>query len=341
VIIRILIIIAVGLLLLAGVLAFLAWRHVQQLEYEHQPPPLPESFDAFYQEKLAVSRARNARPGNEERLIRKSEGQTEWCLLFIHGYSASRAAGEYVIERLADDLDANAYLLRLPGHGTNPDDHAAATYRDYLDEVETALRMMPRLGKKVAVAGSSMGGLLATWLAARHPERVDALVLFAPFYDYANSAGKLLQVPGLLSLMQTFDGPNREIAFDAFAEDRIQEGYENHWYQTQRYEALRSLEDLRAFCSKSIRYAEVTAPVLLFYYYENEQRQDGAANVAAMLGAFDEFGKNTGPGYLKRKVQVTDGNHVLASAFVHTDKALILEECARFFKALKRGKNNQ
>ncbi|MEO1224073.1 MAG: hypothetical protein AAFX92_07575, partial [Pseudomonadota bacterium] len=57
------------------------------------------------------------------RLADKSEN-LDGVLLYIHGFGASRGEGEYVFDRVAEKYRANTYYMRLPGHGTNKEDHA-------------------------------------------------------------------------------------------------------------------------------------------------------------------------------------------------------------------------
>ncbi len=70
----------------------------------------------------------------------------------------------------------------LPGHGTSPADLATCGWDDWTAAADAALdRLAARCGD-VVVAGLSMGGSLALWLAARHPE-VAGLVLVNPYVD--------------------------------------------------------------------------------------------------------------------------------------------------------------
>lgn len=82
-------------------------------------------FDRYYAMKLAESAKLGVRPGNQEKLVRFSPGRTKLAILYIHGWSASRAEGEEVMDRVAAKLGANIYYLRLPGHGASKEELAA------------------------------------------------------------------------------------------------------------------------------------------------------------------------------------------------------------------------
>jgi pimeloyl-ACP methyl ester carboxylesterase len=70
--------------------------------------------------------------------------------------------------------------------------------RDLPGNVDVALSMLDARGvDRAVVAGHSLGGAIAAWLAAEHPERVAALVLAAPSANCAslNRLDQLLAAP--------------------------------------------------------------------------------------------------------------------------------------------------
>ena len=288
---------------------------------------LPEDFDTFYQQQLDKSERLGTRPNNEEKLLRFSEGKTPIAILYIHGFTASRGEGEFVVDSIAREFGANTYYMRLPGHGTNKTDHATATFRDYLDEAITTLRMMRQLGDKVVIVGTSMGGLLATYLCAEYPDLVDGLILTSPFYEYTNKTGRILRVPGALQLVIWASGEDRPMERTEEFKAQITEGYDNYWYPEQYYAAIQHLEDLRNFAARDRYYKKVDLPVLLLAYYKDEQNQDGAAHVAAMKEVFEQF-----PSQDKKLVLLPDANHVMLSAYVRSDKDTIINTMRPFLQ---------
>ncbi len=279
-----------------------------------------------------VTKSPNVRPGNGERLVRFSEGRTKIAFLYIHGFGASRAEGEFVLEKMTKRYRANTLYVRLPGHGTTPEDQARAGYRDYLAAAERAILRMEKLGEKVVVFGTSMGGLLTTHIASRYPDRITAVVLASPFYDYAAASSIVLKSPGGLSLIKLLRGEKRDRELKRNdPEDPRVAGFEKYWYVNQYYQALRGLEDLRDFTARSAVYKRVRAPVLMFYYYRDEDHQDKAASVPAMLDAFSRFGAGGKRHPLSRPVAVADGNHILFSKWIRgVDHAFIEKETVLF-----------
>jgi len=73
-------------------------------------------------------------------------------------------------------------LPLLPGHGTAVEDMLDTRWPDYAEAAEAAYRRLVGRCERVAIAGLSMGGTLACWLAEHHAE-VLGLVLVNPFVD--------------------------------------------------------------------------------------------------------------------------------------------------------------
>ncbi len=321
------------LVLVAVGLATYAIAYVRgRPSYEYSPGgSLPGTFEEFLAKRHQESRERQTRPNNEERLLRVAGARKDVAFLFIHGFGASRAEGEAVVDPLALEFKANTYYMRLPGHGTNTLDHAKTTFPEYLRAAEDALFMTTTLGRRVVVFGSSTGALIATYLAAKHPDRVRALVLAAPLYRFGDPLANVIPaLPGGVRLIQAVYGENRFAGWSEDPEKRKQDGYEDHWLVHQKYSAVGPLNDLRRFVARDSIFQKVTAPVLVFYYYKDEKHKDTVVDVEAIQSAFAQFGRSEKPHALNRLVPIADGNHILLSKYVRTDKARILSESRTF-----------
>jgi carboxylesterase len=89
--------------------------------------------------------------------------------LVIHGFTGNPQS----LRGLAEALHGAGYAVELPllpGHGTSVDDVAETGWGDWSSAVEVVYEDLAARVDKVVVAGLSMGGSLALWLAARHPE---------------------------------------------------------------------------------------------------------------------------------------------------------------------------
>lgn len=317
-----------GALALLIVLILAPARPLPKPYLEHAPDPA-EPMDVFVNQKLELSRAEGVRPGNEERFVQRVKGKAPAAILYVHGFGSSRAEGEAVVEDVAQTLSANVYYTRLPGHGGGKDAHLAAPYEAYLQRLEEAFHATRPQGEKLILMASSTGGLLGLWLASRHPQDVSAVVLASPLFELADPMAFLLSRSVGMPLIELLYGKERDASWKSDPEQRKQPGYEDHWLTRQHFRALLVVDDFRRTLATTEMLSQVTSPVLLMYYYADPEHQDKVLSVAAMRAGFQKL--NGGhPHPLSREVAIEDGNHILMSAYVRTDKAKILAETKRF-----------
>jgi pimeloyl-ACP methyl ester carboxylesterase len=304
-------------------------------KYEPKPIPTYASFDAFYQAKLTESKAIGHRPGNEERYITFGK-KTPLAFLYIHGFGASRAEGEETMEALAKKFKANTYLMRLPGHGTNKEDQAKQTFADYLDASREALEMMQGQGDQVILFGSSMGGLLCTYLAAEFPDKVAGVVLANPFYGPVSKSLNILNYPGGLTFIKLVSFSSQRDSVYPPGTPNVLPERNDYWYPRQYFSALVGVNDLKNYAAVPEVYRKISSPALLLYYYKNEKEQDPTASVTKMLEGYEQFGQDKAPNPKNKKVQIENGMHVLMSKWIITDKALIEKETENWIKDLSK-----
>jgi carboxylesterase len=90
-------------------------------------------------------------------------------VLVLHGFTGNPSSVRPLAEALAAD-GRTVLLPRLPGHGTTVEDMLTTTWADWSAAAEAAYHDLAGRTRVVAVAGLSMGGTLACWLAASRPE---------------------------------------------------------------------------------------------------------------------------------------------------------------------------
>lgn len=98
--------------------------------------------------------------------------------LVLHGFTSNPGS----MRGLAEAFAASGFaveLPRLPGHGTTVEDMMTTGWDDWSAEVESSFERLSSRVDRVVVAGLSMGGSLAAWLATRHPE-IAGLVFINP-----------------------------------------------------------------------------------------------------------------------------------------------------------------
>jgi esterase/lipase len=126
------------------------------------------------------------RVGDKGRTILRLHGERRpRAVVLLHGLTSSPAQ----FERFAGTLyerGHNVIVPRLPRHG-HADRLTTALARLRPDELYAAaasyIEVARELGEHVTVAGFSLGGLLAAWIAQHHD--VDRAVAIAPFFGVA------------------------------------------------------------------------------------------------------------------------------------------------------------
>lgn len=101
------------------------------------------------------------------------------AILMIHGFSGSPVS----IRPWAEGLHAEGYSVyvpRLPGHGTNWSEMNETTWQDWYREVEQAFENIRLKHQRIFVAGFSMGGALALYLASLKGRAIEGLMLVNP-----------------------------------------------------------------------------------------------------------------------------------------------------------------
>ncbi|WP_305041977.1 alpha/beta hydrolase [Geoalkalibacter sp.] len=146
-----------------------------------------------------IARARAEGCRHEENLpFLLGGGRTQEAVLLVHGFTGS----PWEMKPLGAYLAGRGYLvygLRLPGHGTSPEDLAGKRLEDWLAAVLHGLRSLAAQGYQVAAVGQSTGALLLLRAALEHP--LAGLVLLSPFLRLRH---RLAPAAGLLRFIKPF-----------------------------------------------------------------------------------------------------------------------------------------
>lgn len=323
-----------GLLTILMVFYGLAFIQKNNVPYEYKPEKTFSNFEEYYQYKVAASKKAGIADFNTEKYTQYKE-QTPLAILYIHGFGASRAEGEDVTDHIGKTYKYNTYYVRLPGHHEGPEAHAKATYDQYLSECEQAFHMLKQKGKKILLVATSTGGLIATYLASKYQADVHAVILAAPLWDFGNKTVHTLAYPGMVTILKIIYGEYRDSGWKSDPEKRKAAGYEERWMIKQKNVAVENLRLLHRFIVKPETFKSVTAPVLTFYYFADSERRDTTVDIDAILKYSPMLGADTpGAGKKNKLVPIADGNHVLFSSFVRTDKDKMKKEIDQFLKSL-------
>jgi len=106
-----------------------------------------------------------------------AEGRTG--VLLVHGLCGSPAEMRFI----ANGLTRSGYVVHCPqlaGHGGSEAELTATRWQDWYDSAEKGLIELCARCDRVVVGGLSTGAVLALMLAARHPDKISGLALYAP-----------------------------------------------------------------------------------------------------------------------------------------------------------------
>ena len=174
----------VSVVLLALIVVYLAGPRPEPPVLSTEFPTVPGSLESI-QDSLsrAEKAAGNVKKDNEGRIFWQGDSlkRTEYVLLYLHGYSASRLEGEPVTTDFAARYGVNLYAPRLCAHGLDTPEPLLEMTADCLwESAKNALAVAEKLGEKVIVMSTSTGGTLALTLAATYPEKIHALINISP-----------------------------------------------------------------------------------------------------------------------------------------------------------------
>jgi len=249
------------------------------------------------------------KPDNESRVIWANDSlknKTAYCLLYVHGFSASWYEGNPVHVDFAKRYGMNLYIPLLASHGIDTSEALIDMTPDRLYEsAKEALVAAQSLGDKVILMSTSTGGTLSLKLAAEFPDLIAGLILYSPNVAINNGAAFLLSKPWGLKIAHSVYKGNYRVANTDFSSTDCK-----YWNCKYRLEAIVYLQQLVESTMTKETFAKVDKPVFLGYYFKDEEHQDPTVKVDAMLKMFDELAT---PAKMKVKVAFPEaGCHPIA-----------------------------
>ncbi|MBO0322822.1 alpha/beta hydrolase [Muricauda sp. CAU 1633] len=319
-----------GLLLVLAVLAlvYLLGPQVEKPSMDTALPQVPSDLvqlEKWINEKEAVFT--NIKPDNGAEIIwfDSIPSKTEYSIVYLHGWSASRMEGFPLHETIAKQYGCNLYLPRLAGHGLEEKEAMLdLTADEVLDSAKEAIAVAKQLGNKVIVMATSTGGTLALHLAGGDPD-VAALLLYSPNIEIYDKNAKLLTGHWGLQLAKAVKKSDYH-EFEASAEKQ------KYWTTKYRVEALTHLQALVDNTMVPETFQKVKQPVFMGYFYRNDSIQDKVVSVPAMLDMYEQLGTSEDQ---KRKKAFPDvGDHVMTSDITSKDLPAVQLESQKFLEEI-------
>lgn len=272
------------------------------------------------------SQIKNIKPGNASRIVwfdSLKKNKTPYCIVYLHGFSASPEEGTPVHRDIAHKFGCNLYLPRLQAHGLDEQEQLLEFDEEkYIASAKQAVAEAGCLGEKVIIMGTSTGCTLGLYIASGNPD-IAGLILYSPNIDLHDSRSFLLTQPWGLQLARIIVGSNYYVVPGPASAGK-------YWNMKYRIEAIVRLKNLLQNTMTKETFSTIKQPVLMCYYYKNEKQQDNIVSVAAMLNIFDELGTAND---MKRKVALPmTGTHALASGMWSHDIPGVERETESFLE---------
>jgi pimeloyl-ACP methyl ester carboxylesterase len=313
-----------GIIVLVLIIIYFLGPHPTPPKYAKQLPEVPASAADLEKYIATAEAAHKIKPDNEARILWLNDSlkqQTEYAVVYLHGFSASQEEGDPVHYQFAQQFGCNLYLSRLAAHGLDTTEPMATLTADELwNSAKDAYAIGKKLGKKVILMATSTGGSLALKLAAEYPE-IAGLLLLSPNIAINDPNAWALNNPWGLQIAHLVQG-KYNLSSDTTAI------YKQYWYHQYRMESAVALQDFLETSMKASLFEKIKQPTLLLYYYKDEEHQDPVVKVSAMKRMFRQLGT---PDSLKREVAIPNAaDHVLGSYIKSKDIAKVQQECEKF-----------
>ena len=226
---------------------------------------------------------KNFKPDNESYILwaDSTTQKTEYCVVYLHGFSASPMEGDPIHKEFAQRYGANLYVPCLAKHGIlDKESFKDLTPKDLIDSAKEAIAIGNILGEKVIVLSCSTGGTLSAYLAAENPDMIDAQIAFSPNIDLADNTSELLTLPWGLNLAQQVSGSK-------YRHVPIPETCAPYWTMDYRLEGVIALKALVEETMYAENFQKIKQPLFVGYYYKNEENQDKTVSIPAMETFFE------------------------------------------------------
>jgi pimeloyl-ACP methyl ester carboxylesterase len=284
-------------------------------------PADAKSLEAYVEQQEALH---ELKPGNEAEIVwnDSAKQKTEYAVVYLHGFSASKVEGDPLHKRFAKAFGANLYLARLADHGVDTTETLLLYTADRSwESAKEALAIGRQLGNKVILLSTSTGGTLALKLAAEYPDDVEALINLSPNIAINDPAAFLLNNPYGLYIA-------RMVLGDRYRTTGATPEAAKYWNKKYRIEALTELEELLEETMTEETFKRVKQPSLTLFYYKNEKEQDPEVKVSGMRTMHEQLGT---PADKKRAVAMPNTQaHVIGSTMTSKDFEGVYNEVEKF-----------
>lgn len=183
------------------------------------------------------------RPENRPFICRPKRPGGETVALLVHGFTGT----PWEMAPLACHLATNgitSVAVRLPGHGTTPEDLARRRFEEWVETVADGHQLLKKEGKQRIAVGLSTGAMVT--MAAHLSRHFDGLALLSP---YLRTRSRLAPLAGILR------------HFIPYQKREITEDESHHYYDKRPVEGIYQLNRLIKSVRKHL--PAITVPTLV------------------------------------------------------------------------------
>jgi pimeloyl-ACP methyl ester carboxylesterase len=271
---------------------------------------LPKYNSDLYALEDSLNQAESSLPlkeDNEARIIWDTAyTKTPYSIVYLHGNGASQEEGDPIHEAVAHRYGCNLFLSRLADHGLKGDDPLMRIDpEEWMQSALDAIAIGKAIGDKVILMSCSTGSTLALYLTSKYPDLVEGQVMLSPNVDCLIHVLQSLRLRGDCNLQGKSQVRN-------IMDGNPQGPAQQYWYTHYRIEGLCALKSMINATMTETTFSKINDPILVIYYYRDDQHQDNVVSVKRMKEMFTELGT---PRQHKKEVALSDaGTHIIGSS---------------------------
>ena len=125
-----------------------------------------------------------------------SKQKRDLCVLYIHGFSASRQEISPTVSVIAKKLGANTVYTRLAGHGLK-ENVMKAPAEEWLKSALDSWEIATQIGRNIIIIATSTGAPISVWLTSdpTRAKKTSSLIFVSPNFKIRLPVGFLLTLP--------------------------------------------------------------------------------------------------------------------------------------------------
>lgn len=269
------------------------------------PVELPSDLDSYLAGEESVYA--NLVPGTEKKIVWAGTPgeQTNFSIVYIHGFSASRQEIAPLPAIIAEKLHANLFSTRLSGHGRGGTAMLEGSVNAWLNDLSEAMEIGRRLGRRVVLVGTSTGATLAAVQAHIDPRDLAGLVLLSPNFGPVDRRTVILTWPWGAQLAELLVGKTRTWQPENEAHGR----YWTHSYPVRALVPMMGVVQL----ARSLDWSTIQMPVLVVC-----SPTDGTVDSAKTAKVFRSMG-STAKKFVWFDQSRESSHHVLAGDILSSE----------------------